>query len=115
MPVVEQTAVVGLQVGIARLAGRLDMETTAADLPVLQAALAANPVGLVIDMGAVTFLSSAGLRMLITVHQAAENAGKKLAITRVSPLVRRTFGASRLEGAFRLFETEDAAIEGLRS
>jgi anti-sigma B factor antagonist len=96
-----------------RLSGRLDLEATEADAPVLQAALNESRAGVIVEMEAVTFISSSGLRMLIATHQNAQAADKKLAIVRAKPLVYKIFKVAGLSDAFRFFETEAEAVEAL--
>lgn len=100
-------------VRVVRLSGRLDMDAAEADSPVLRLAVDESPAGVIVDMEAVTFLSSSGLRMLIAIRQSALAAGKNVAITRASPMVCKTFKVAGLEDVFRFYESEGAAVEAL--
>lgn len=101
------------EVLVVQLSGRLDMEAIEADAPALKIALDDCSAGLILDLQAVTFLSSSGLRMLISVRQNALAAGKQLVITGVSPLVRKTFVVAGLENAFQYCATPEAALASL--
>ena len=100
-------------VRIVALSGRLDMETANADSPALQEALQQSAAGVVVDMGAVEFISSSGLRMLIAAHQSAQNAQKPLALVRAQPSVYKIFKVSALDAMFRFFDDEAQAIQTL--
>jgi anti-sigma B factor antagonist len=99
------------EVKIAVLSGRLDMETAEADSPALLESLEGSPQGIVIDMEGVDFLSSSGLRMLLSAFQKARETGKKMPLIRVQPLVYKIFKVSALDGMFSFFESEAEAIE----
>ena len=100
-------------VTIVLLSGRLDMETADADSPALEQALQQSPAGVVVDMGAVGFISSSGLRMLIAAHQSAQEAGKPLALVRAQPSVYKIFKVSALDAMFRFFDDEAQAVQTL--
>ncbi|OHB85198.1 MAG: hypothetical protein A2V98_19165 [Planctomycetes bacterium RBG_16_64_12] len=100
-------------VKFVQLSGRLDMEAAEADTPALQQALQQSAAGVVIDMGAVEFISSSGLRMLIAVCQAAQEAGKPMAFIRAQPLVYKIFKVSALDAMFPFFDDEAQAIQTL--
>jgi anti-anti-sigma factor len=78
------------------VAGEVDIDTA----PRLRLALAealqeANQV--VVDLGAVTFLDSAGLSTLIATHQRAEAAGTTFRLRRVPPLVLRLLALTGMD------------------
>lgn len=78
-----------------QLAGELDAHTA----PALQAALElATEPRVVVDMAAVEFVDSSGLRVLIQSHQQAEAAGRALVLAQPSESVRRLLEISGLEG-----------------
>lgn len=78
-------------------------ELDPAGVPVLdrtvQKALAARPSRLTIDLTAVTFCGSAGLRAVVVLHAAAEEAGSYLAV-RPSAAIRRLLAITCLDSAF---------------
>jgi anti-sigma B factor antagonist len=100
-------------VRVVELSGRLDMEAANADTPALRKAIEQGPAGIIIDMGAVEFISSSGLRMLIAAYQDAQQAGKRMALVRARPSVCRIFRVSALDAMFRFFDNEAEAIETL--
>ena len=77
-----------------RLAGEIDAASSVA----LSADLDPLPVGhrIVLDLAAVTFIDSSGLRVLIDAHRRAEADGRMLVIANPSPPVTRLFEISGL-------------------
>jgi len=77
--------------GVLVVSGELDAHTS----PQLAAALVnVDGVNAVVDMSAVAFVDSFGLRALIDAHQAAEAMGGRLVIRQPSPTVSRLFEIS---------------------
>jgi len=100
-------------VKVVALSGRLDMEAADADSPALQQALQQGVAGVVVDMGAVEFISSSGLRMLIAAYQTAQEAKKPMALIRAQPSVYKIFKVSALDAMFQFFDDEVQAIQTL--
>ena len=100
-------------VNVVVLSGRLDMEAAEADSPTVLQALEQSPAGVVVDLGAVDFISSSGLRMLIAAYQNAQGTGKKMALIRARPSVYKIFKVSALDTMFRFFDDEAGATEAL--
>jgi anti-sigma B factor antagonist len=77
-----------------RLAGEIDAASSVA----LAAQLDRLPVGprVVLDLAAVTFIDSSGLRVLIDAHRRAESEGRLVVIANPSPPVCRLFEISGL-------------------
>jgi anti-sigma B factor antagonist len=53
---------------------------------------------LVIDLAAVEFVDSSGLRVLIEAHQRRADAGRSIAFVNLSPVVRRLFDIAGVDG-----------------
>jgi anti-sigma B factor antagonist len=72
---------------VLRLRGELDL----ASANQLEAAIRhlQDPVEVVIDLGGLTFLDMAGLRVLITAHDDAARAGQRFVLANVSKPIRR--------------------------
>jgi anti-sigma B factor antagonist len=90
------------------VAGEVDIDTA----PRLRLALAAalqEASQVVVDLGAVTFLDSAGLSTLIATHQRAEATGVSLRLQRVPPMVLRLLA---LTGMDSLLLITPASAEG---
>jgi anti-anti-sigma factor len=99
---------------VVALSGRLDMESAEADSPTVCDALEQNATGIVLDLGAVEFVSSSGFRMLLAAYQAARAAGKSLTLTRPRPSIYKIFKVAALDTQFSFCEEHEArAIETL--
>ena len=100
-------------INILALSGRLSVETEGQLLPRLMEAIKQSPNGLVLDMEAVTFVSSAGLRMLIVVYKSAATSGTKLAMIRPLPEIYKLFKLAALDLTFNVFENEADAVKAI--
>ena len=96
---------------VVRVSGRVDLSNADEFKDKLTAALNSATGGLVVDMGEVDYISSAGLRSLMIVFKASKGAGKQFAITSLQPLLMEIFTISRFHLVFPLFDTARAAIE----
>ena len=94
---------------VVALSGRLDMESSEADTPVIRRALDASALGIVIHLGAVDFVSSSGFRMLLATYQAARNAGKVMILTRPRPSVYKIFKVAALDTKLPFCEEHEVA------
>jgi anti-sigma B factor antagonist len=65
---------------------------------------------LVLDMGEVDFISSSGLRVMLTARKAAQKAGGDLFIARPSQRVKDTLDIAGLDVVFTSFDDREAAI-----
>jgi anti-sigma B factor antagonist len=98
---------------IATLSGEIDGKTA----PEVQATLAPVIAGsskIVLDMSAVTFLSSAGLRVLLLVYrQAAANHGK-VALAGLSEQIRDVMSVTGFLRFFHLADSLEDAVKGVQ-
>lgn len=95
---------------VARLSGRMGLEAQSEALPDLQKAVEQCQAGLIVDLADVTFISSAGLRVLMAVFQQAAAAGRKAAVTRARPDVYKLLKLAGVDKAFNVHDTEEAAL-----
>jgi len=65
---------------------------------------------LLLDLGAVTYVDSAGLGQLAQMHAIATQKQSMLKLLGVSKRLRDLLAATRLLALFELFDTEDAAL-----
>jgi stage II sporulation protein AA (anti-sigma F factor antagonist) len=63
---------------------------------------------LVVDLGLVTFLDSAGLSFLVTAHQQLESQGGRLVVFAPTPQVRRLFDLSALSSYLVIMPEEQS-------
>jgi anti-sigma B factor antagonist len=87
-----------LEVGIAEI----DQATAAQFEAEITAAITPPPVHLVIDMAAVTFLDSSGIRVLVHTYQAMTEAGATMSLRNVSGIVRRVIEVVGLDGVIEI-------------
>jgi anti-anti-sigma factor len=81
------------------VSGELDLATRPRLERAVRETLAARPWRLTIDLTDVTFCGSAGLQALLVLHEAAEEAGARMAV-RPSAVVRRLLEITGLADAF---------------
>jgi len=103
-------------VSLLRPAGALDATASATFEEPLLAALA--PSGgsaalVVVDLAAVPFISSAGLRVVMIGAKQARAAGARLAVAALTPTVREIFEISRFHHVVPVFATVAEAIASI--
>ena len=97
---------------VIMLRGRLAVESTAELTAALQQVLRECARGLILDMSAVEFVSSSGLRMFFTIYKQAAQEGKHLAMFGVQPPVYKILKITCSEAAFHVCDTEEEAAKG---
>ena len=88
----------------AHLIGRLDTPASqeiSQNMDDLQAAAAKT---LVLDCSELEYISSSGLRILLTLRKTAASKGGKVIIKSISPVIRQVF---MMTGFLNLFEIQD--------
>jgi anti-sigma B factor antagonist len=75
-------------------AGRFEAELAEAITP--------PPSHLVVDLSAVTFLDSSGIRVLVHAYQAMTEAGGTMVLRNVTGIVRRVLEAVALDGVIEI-------------
>ena len=105
------TAIGGSVLLIAR--GRIDMSNSDAFKDTLMAAVDAAEQAVVVDMAAVDYISSAGLRSVMIASKAGKPNGVTLGIAAMRPVVREIFAISRFDLVFPCFDTTRDALAKL--
>jgi anti-anti-sigma factor len=91
-------------------AGRLDSTAARTLETALNAQLDAGHVRLVIDMSQVAYISSSGLRVLVTIWRRSQKLGGNIALAALSTRVREVFEMSGFDTLFTVAPSvEDAA------
>ena len=93
--------------------GELDALTAPRLVEAISKSLTEVPMGLIIDLDGVTFLSSSGMNALLDAHHAARSMGKRLAVATESPTSRRPLTLMGIDESLRLYPTVHAAMKGL--
>ena len=96
---------------VLEVTGRVDLSNADEFKDKLTAALGSATGGLVVDLGGVDYISSAGLRSLMIASKAGTAKGVKLGVSAMQPIVKEIFTISRFHLVFPLFDTARAAIE----
>ncbi len=95
---------------VISLQGRLDAVTT----PVLEKDLTELVAGgerfLVLDLGAVEYISSAGLRAILAVTKKLREKQGRLLLASLKSVVREVFEISGFSSIIPIFQSVDAAI-----
>jgi anti-anti-sigma factor len=95
---------------IAVIEGRLDTATSAAAEQRLMALLREG--GVVADLAGVSYVSSAGLRVLLKAAKQAKNASVSFSICATQTAVREVFEMSGFDKIIPAYATRDEAVAG---
>jgi anti-anti-sigma factor len=97
-------------VTIVAFQGSLDSKTSPRAQQVLDGILADGGRKLLIDFAALDYISSAGLRVLLTTAKRLSGAGGALRLFGLNETVREVFDISGFSTIFSVFATEGDAI-----
>jgi anti-sigma B factor antagonist/stage II sporulation protein AA (anti-sigma F factor antagonist) len=101
-------------VAVATPAGRLDHSAAAAfEQALLPLASETQTSGLVLDFGAVDYISSVGLRVLMLAAKAARARKAPIAAVALQPIVAEVFAISRFDSVFKIFPNVRDALAAL--
>ncbi|MGA7937719.1 MAG: STAS domain-containing protein [Kovacikia sp.] len=78
-----------------------------------EAVLSAQNTTLLVDLGQVEFIDSAGLMVLVAAHSLAQRLQKRLSLCSVSYPVRMIFELTQLDGVFEIFDGHVAFHESI--
>jgi len=99
---------------VLAVAGRIDITTSDAFRDRLLEAIGGGR-SLVIDLGGVDYISSAGLRAMMLGSKQARSAGTKLAVAALQPVVLEIFQISRFDKLLPCHPTVDTALAAIQS
>lgn len=94
-------------------AGRIDSGTAVAFEKRIAQTVAGGKVRIVIDMGGVSGVGSAGLRSLLMASKRAHAGGSRIVLAGLSPAVRQAFDTSGFTGLFAMHADVEAALKAL--
>lgn len=95
------------------LAGRLDSGTVGAVETPFTATLAASGRSAVLDLTALEFLSSLGIRLLLSAARVVSRRGGKVVLFGAQPMVAEVLTAMALDQVLPLVATEEEALARL--
>jgi anti-sigma B factor antagonist len=93
---------------IVALEGEIDLALAPEAERLITEAEAREPGKLVIDLREVTFMDSSGLRILLTAHRRAEEAGRGFALVKGGDTVNRLLEVTGLSDRLELLEEPPA-------
>jgi anti-anti-sigma factor len=98
---------------IIELSGRIDNNSSAAIEARINAVLDAQPQTLILDMRGVDFVSSLGLRVMLSAAKRCRKQSTKIALCGVLPQVEEVFQLSGLSAFFPMHPNCEAAQQAL--
>lgn len=99
-------------VSVVRCSGEIDMSTAPGLHEAVDLLLGHRPPALVIDMGSVQFLGSAGIAVLVATAQAVAQIGSVFAVVATTRAVLRALEVTGVDTMLPLFATVDDAVDG---
>ena len=100
---------------IIELAGKLDASTTPKVQDSLVSLIQGGKKYLVLDFGAVTYLASSGLRMLLLVGRKIKEKEGRLVLCRLDQTMKNTLDLTGFLPNFKIVSTLDEALQFLAS
>lgn len=98
---------------VIKVSGRLDT-TTAQDFESKCLELVADSLGkTIIDLQGVEYISSAGLRSILSVGKKIKSDGGHLAFCRLGGMVREVFEISGFSSIFSIYDSQEQAIDSI--
>jgi anti-sigma B factor antagonist len=98
------------RVSVITVTVRIDSATSSEFEQELNELTEAGRVNLVLDLSAVEFISSAGLRVLVTTRKAVKSAGGDVVLAKPSDQVIETLEIAGLDVLFDKFPNREAAV-----
>ncbi|MFN2149099.1 MAG: STAS domain-containing protein [Anaerolineales bacterium] len=98
------------RVSVMTVTGRIDSATSSEFEEQLNSLTESGRVNIVLDLSAVEFISSAGLRVLVTTRKAVKSAGGDLILAKPSSQVVETLEIAGLDVLFEKFPNREEAV-----
>lgn len=99
-------------VAFMTLVGRFDeLAARTVEAAFLQVA-GEHPTRVIVDLSAVEYISSSGLRVLLMFSRALQNDTAELRLCGLSPFVAEVFEVGNLGSIFHIFPDSEAALSG---
>jgi anti-sigma B factor antagonist len=91
----------------------VDLATAPALEEAIDGLLADEPKALIVDLSAVTFLASVGLRLLVSTHEKVSQSGQ-FAVVASGPITSRPIELTKLDQVFAVYPTLGDALMEVR-
>lgn len=98
-------------VTLVEVSGRVDSMNANQFGSGLNEQISVGKIQLVLDLSSVDYMSSAGLREIVTTLKKAKKANGDLRLAQPSQRVREVLEMSGLDTIFRIYTTQDEAID----
>lgn len=95
---------------VVRVTGRLDAATSTELEQACERAMAAGAQNLILEVSELRYVSSAGLRVVLSAAKAAQSKGGMLRVAGLGGMVREIFEISGFSGLFPQHESVQAAL-----
>ena len=99
---------------VVSVGGSIDMLSAPWLTEAIDAALAKEPAGMIIDLSKVDFLASAGMSVLMAVHRNADHS-RSFAVVADGPATHRPLTLMGLDEVLPLYRTLNDALSTLRN
>lgn len=99
-------------VGVVDVRGQLDGDADARLTAAWVAATAARPHAVVLDLGAVTYINSTGIAVLVGLLARARGEGREVRVSGLSDHYRHIFAITRLAELVTIYDTTEEAVGG---
>lgn len=98
------------RVAVITVTGRIDSATASELEGTIQSLIDKGQRQLILDLAAVDFLSSSGLRVMVTALKNLRKTGGELSVAQPSERVASSLSIAGLDTLFHSFESREAAI-----
>ena len=100
---------------VVRVDGDVDVANTLGLRDMLAEAMDDGRASVLLDLGGVDFIDSAGVGLLVSAHRRAQAASGVFAVAAVSPTVARVLQLTRTDRVLRVLPSVEEALEVLGS
>jgi anti-anti-sigma factor len=100
-------------VSVMSVSGRMDATNSTDFSKASEDLLAEERPKILLDLGDLEFISSAGLRVVLIMGKACKEKNKALAFCDLQPMVAEIFSVSSFDAIFKIYENKDEALRNL--
>ena len=91
------------------LSGSIDSSTCPQLQGKIEAILGKIPEALILDFGGVTYITSMGLSLMVTIEKAMKEAHKKFLVVNIPPQIKKVFDVIAALPALKIFKSLEEA------